>query len=224
MASFWQPVRPALSIEDPVEYELEGATQIPVNVKAGVTYEAGLRSILRQDPDVIFVGEMRDTEAARITVRAALTGHLVFSSLHAKSAVGAITRLEEIGVERYQITSALLMVVAQRLVRVLCKQCSVPYAASGTELNDVGLDFEPGSQIYRAVGCEACDNTGYQGRTGIFELLVMDEELRRALNDGADEHMLLKLASGRGLRSYYCDGAEKVLLGITSVEEVAQAS
>ena len=213
-----------MSIEDPVEYELEGATQIPVNVKAGVSYEAGLRSILRQDPDVIFVGEMRDAEAAKITVRAALTGHLVFSSLHAKNAVGTIARLEEIGVERYQICSALLMVVAQRLVRVLCEECSEVYAATGHELDDIGLDFEPGSRIYRAVGCENCDQTGYQGRTGIFEMLVMDEELRRALNEGANEQVLAKMAAGKGLRSYYCDGAEKILLGITSVEEVIQAS
>jgi general secretion pathway protein E len=213
-----------MSIEDPVEYELEGATQIPVNVKAGVSYEAGLRSILRQDPDVIFVGEMRDAEAAKITVRAALTGHLVFSSLHAKNAVGTIARLEEIGVERYQIASALLLVVAQRLVRVLCEECSEAYAANGHELDEIGLDFEPGTRIYRAVGCENCDNTGYQGRTGIFEMLVMDEELRRALNEGANEQVFAKMAAGKGLRSYYCDGAEKILMGITSVEEVMQAS
>ena len=213
-----------MSIEDPVEYELDGATQIPVNVKAGVTYEAGLRSILRQDPDVIFVGEMRDAEAAKIAIRAALTGHLVFSSLHAKNAVGTIVRLEEIGVERYQISSALLMVVAQRLVRVLCKECSAPHEATGKELNEIGLDFEPGSRIYHPVGCEACDSTGYRGRTGIFELLVMDEELRKAINDGANEQVVFKMAVAKGLRSYYCDGAEKVLMGITSVEEVMQAS
>ena len=113
------------------------------------------------------------------------------------------------GVERYQISSSLLLVVAQRLVRVLCKECSEPYAATGAELNEIGLEFEPGSRIYRAVGCEVCDDTGYQGRTGIFELLVMDEELRKALNDGANEQILHKMASGKGLRSYYCDGAEK---------------
>jgi len=213
-----------MSIEDPVEYELEGATQIPVNAKAGVTYEAGLRSILRQDPDVIFVGEMRDAEAAKITIRAALTGHLVFSSLHTKNAVGTIARLQEIGVERYQISSALLMVVAQRLVRVLCKVCSEPYEATGQELNEIGVDFEPRTRIYRAVGCESCDNTGYQGRTGIFELLVMDEELRKGVNDGANEQVLFKMASEKGLRPYHHDGAEKVLLGITSAEEVLQAS
>lgn len=213
-----------MSIEDPVEYELDGATQIPVNVKAGVTYEAGLRSILRQDPDVIFVGEMRDTEAARIAIRAALTGHLVFTSLHARNSVGTIVRLEEIGVEQYQISSALLMVIAQRLVRVLCKQCREPYEATGAELNEVGLSFDPGSRLYRAVGCEACDNTGYQGRTGIFELLVMDEELRKAINEGANEQVLSEMAARKGLRPYREDGAEKVLMGITSVEEVTQAS
>jgi len=213
-----------MSIEDPVEYELEGATQIPVNVKAGVTYEAGLRSILRQDPDVIFVGEMRDAEAAKITVRAALTGHLVFSSLHAKHSVGTIVRLAEIGVERYQVSSALLMVVAQRLVRVLCPRCREPYAATGAELSEVGLAIPPGNQIYRAVGCEACDNTGYQGRTGIFELLVMDEQLRKAVNEGAEELTLFEMASAKGLRSYYDDGGDKVLAGVTSAEEVIQAS
>jgi general secretion pathway protein E len=213
-----------MSIEDPVEYELEGTTQIPVNVKAGVTYEAGLRSILRQDPDVIFVGEMRDVEAAKITIRAALTGHLVFSSLHTKDAIGSIVRLEEMGVERYQISSALLMVVAQRLVRVLCKECREAYAATGTELSEIGINLEPGRRLYRAVGCEACDNTGHQGRTGIFELLVMDEELRKAVNEGANEQILLEIASRKGLRPYREDGVEKVLSGITSVEDVIQAT
>jgi len=213
-----------MSIEDPVEYELEGATQIPVNAKAGITYEAGLRSILRQDPDVIFVGEMRDAEAAKIAIRAALTGHLVFSTLHAKNAVGTVVRLAEIGVEHYQVSSALLMVVAQRLVRVLCKECREPYEAAGTELNEIGLSFDPGSRIYRASGCEACDNIGYQGRTGIFELLVLDEEIRKAVNDGANEQVLSEMAGRKGLRPYREDGAEKILMGITTVEEVIQAS
>jgi general secretion pathway protein E len=212
-----------MSIEDPVEYELEGTTQIPVNVKAGVSYEAGLRSIMRQDPDVIFVGEMRDAEAAKITVRAALTGHLVFSSLHAKHCVGSVVRLVDLGVERYQIASALLMVVAQRLVRVLCKECREPYAATGEELQQVGLALPPGSRLYRPTGCESCDNTGFQGRTGIFELLVMDEQLRKAVTDGVDEQTFFVMASEKGLRSYYDDGAEKILNGITSAEEVIQA-
>ena len=213
-----------MSVEDPVEYELEGATQIPVNVKAGITYEAGLRSILRQDPDVIYVGEMRDAEAAKIALRAALTGHLVFSTLHTKNAASTILRMEEVGVERYQISSALLMVVAQRLVRVLCKKCREAYPAVGTELSEIGLTLEPGRRIYRSMGCEACDNTGYQGRTGIFELLVLDEEMRKAINDGANEQTLLEMALRKGFRSYREDGVEKILSGVTSVEEVLQAS
>jgi general secretion pathway protein E len=213
-----------MSIEDPVEYELEGATQIPVNPKAGVTYESGLRSIMRQDPDVIFVGEMRDTEAARIAIRAALTGHLVFSSLHAKDAVGTIIRLEEMGVERYQISSTLLMAVGQRLVRVLCKRCREPYYAAPDALNDLGLAWPGGARVYRAVGCEACDGTGYQGRTGIFELLFLDGAIRVAINEGASYQQLFELALQKGFRTYHEDGANKILNGITTVEEVLQAS
>lgn len=213
-----------MTIEDPVEYELEGATQIPVNPKAGVTYESGLRSIMRQDPDVIFVGEMRDAEAAKIAMRAALTGHLVLSSLHTKDAISTIVRLEEMEVEKYQISSALLMVVAQRLVRVLCTDCREPYKAADTELNELGMPFEKDRLIYRAHGCESCDSTGYKGRTGIFELMVMDENLRRAIDQGATEQALHELAAKKGYRSYREDGVQKILAGITSVEEVLQAS
>jgi type II secretory ATPase GspE/PulE/Tfp pilus assembly ATPase PilB-like protein len=213
-----------MTIEDPVEYELPGATQIAVNPKAGVTYEGGLRSILRQDPDVILVGEMRDAEATSIALRAALTGHLVFSSLHTKDAIGTITRLQDLGIERYQVASALLVVIAQRLVRVLCPDCRQPYAAEGPELESVGLSFEPGSTIYAPQGCEACHGTGFRGRTGIFEMLVLDEEFRRAFGEGVDEDGLLALAIGRGFRNYRFDGAEKVLMGITTVEEVLRAS
>jgi general secretion pathway protein E len=213
-----------MTIEDPVEYELEGATQIPVNPKAGVTYESGLRSIMRQDPDVIFVGEMRDAEAAKIAMRAALTGHLVFSSLHTKDAISTIVRLEEMEIEKYQISSALLMVVAQRLVRVLCTDCREPYKAAETELNELGMPFEKDRLIYRARGCESCDGNGYKGRTAIFELLVMDENLRRAIDQGASEQTLRELASKKGYRSYREDGVQKILAGVTSVEEVLQAS
>jgi general secretion pathway protein E len=216
--------RNLMTIEDPVEYELEGATQIPVNPKAGVTYESGLRSILRQDPDVIFVGEMRDAEAAKIAIRAALTGHLVFSSLHTKDAPGTIVRLEEIGIEKYQISSALLMVVAQRLVRVLCKQCRKSHETSGAELSEIGLELPVGRTIYSAAGCDACDNSGYQGRTGIFELLVLDEELRRMVSEGVSQQQLAEFAMKKGYHSYREDGVEKILRGITTVEEVVQAS
>lgn len=213
-----------MTIEDPVEYELEGATQIPVNVKAGVTYESGLRSILRQDPDVIFVGEMRDSEAATIAIRAALTGHLVFSSLHTKDAISAVVRMEDMGVVRYQISSALLMVVAQRLVRVLCKECREPIKTTGKELEDLGLELPINQVIYKAKGCEACDGTGYQGRTGIFELLVVDEELRKAINEGKNQQDMYALIRGKGFRSYFEDGVDKILSGTTTVEEVIQAS
>jgi len=213
-----------MTIEDPPEYDLSGATQIAVNPRAGVTYEAGLRSILRQDPDVILVGEMRDAEASAVALRSALTGHLVLSSLHTKDAIGTITRLQDMGIERYQVASALLMVLAQRLVRVLCPDCRVGYPAVGDELETIGLSFDPGATLYAAQGCEACNGTGFRGRTGIFELLVLDEEMRRAIGEGVDEAGLLEMATQRGFRSYRYDGGEKVLLGITTVNEVLQAA
>jgi general secretion pathway protein E len=213
-----------MTIEDPVEYELAGATQIAVNVKAGVTYESGLRSILRQDPDVIFVGEMRDSEAAKIAARAALTGHLMFSSLHAQDAVATVMRLEDMGVERHQIASSFLMVVAQRLVRVLCRRCREAVVATGKELSEIGLELPEGKTFFRAGGCDHCDMTGYQGRTGIFELLVFNEPLRKAIHDGIDPQRLRDLAGQLGYRPYRQDGIEKILDGITTVEEVLQAS
>jgi general secretion pathway protein E len=213
-----------MTIEDPPEYELGGATQLAVNTRAGITYEAGLRSILRQDPDVILVGEMRDAEATGVALRAALTGHLVLSTLHTRDAIGTISRLQDMGVERYQVASALLMVLAQRLVRVLCPDCRQPYAAVGDELESLGFSFDPGSTLYAACGCDACHGTGYRGRTGLFELLVLDDEFRRALGEGADETLVNELAAQRGFRNYRYDGAEKALLGVTTVEEVLQAS
>lgn len=212
------------TIEDPVEYELSGATQIPVNVRAGVTYESGLRSLLRQDPDVILVGEMRDLEAAKIALRAALTGHLLFSSLHTKDAIGTIIRLEEMGIELSQLASALLVVIAQRLVRVLCPACRESCVCSGGELRDIGIGLPAGAAIFRAVGCEACNGTGYVGRTGIFEMVVFDEEMRQAVSAGRNEQAILELAKMKGFRGYREDGAGKVLAGITSVEEILQAT
>lgn len=213
-----------VTIEDPVEYELPGATQMPVNVKAGVTYESGLRSLLRQDPDVILVGEMRDTEAAQIALRAALTGHLLFTSLHTKNAIGTLVRLEEMGIERHQLASALLVVVAQRLVRVLCPACREAYEGKGDELKDIGIELPEGAALYLPKGCPECRDTGYIGRTGIFEMIVFDDELRQAIIAGAGEQELTTFAEAKGYRSYRVDGAEKVLLGITTVEEVLQAT
>ena len=213
-----------VTIEDPVEYELAGATQIPVNAKAGVTYESGLRSILRQDPDVILVGEMRDLESAQIALRAALTGHLVFSSLHTRDAVGAVMRLEEMGIEPHLVASALFVVLSQRLVRVVCDGCRQPYECTGNELLSLGIELDPGGTLYRAVGCRRCEGTGYLGRTGIFEMLVFDEEIRQPVNNGIEEDDLLKLARRKGFARYVEDGALKVLLGITTVEEVLRAN
>jgi general secretion pathway protein E len=167
---------------------------------------------------------MRDAEAATIAIRAALTGHLVFSSLHAKDAIGTIVRMEEMGVEKYQISSALLLVVGQRLVRVLCKRCREPYQAAADALGDLGLAWPGGAQVYRAVGCETCDGTGYQGRTGIFEMLYLDEAIRGAINEGASYQQMFVLALQKGFRTYHEDGADKILNGITTVEEVLQAS
>ena len=213
-----------VTIEDPVEYELAGATQIPVNVRAGVTYETGLRSILRQDPDVILVGEMRDLESAQIALRAALTGHLVFSSLHTRDAIGAVMRLEEMGIEPHLVASALFVVLSQRLVRIVCDACRQPYACEGNELISLGIELNPGETLYRAVGCRKCEGTGYLGRTGIFEMLVLDEEIRQPVNNGIEEDDLLKLARQKGFASYREDGAMKALLGITTVDEVLRSN
>ena len=212
-----------VTIEDPVEYQLDGATQIPVNLRAGITFESGLRSILRQDPDVILVGEMRDLEAAQIALRSALTGHLVFSSLHTRDAIGTITRLEEIGIERHMVASSLFVVLGQRLVRVLCPHCRAAYPCLGNELESIGITFSAGETIHRAVGCRKCEGTGYIGRTGAFEMLLFDEELRQAVTDGMAENAFTELARSKGFREYREDAAEKVLLGITTIDEVLQA-
>ncbi|MBN8710354.1 MAG: hypothetical protein BGO12_14635 [Verrucomicrobia bacterium 61-8] len=212
-----------MTIEDPAEYELAGATQIAVNIKAGVTYESGLRSILRQDPDVILVGEMRDAEAAQVAVSAALTGHLVLSTLHTKDAPGTLSRLKDMGIERYKLGTALLMIIGQRLVRVLCPACRLETPCEGEELASIGFSFDPGTPIFRAQGCPECNNTGFKGRTGLFELLVLDDDLRKAVGDDVDESTFLAMAAERGFASYRQDGALKVLMGITTVEEVLQA-
>lgn len=213
-----------MTIEDPVEYGLAGATQMPVNPKAGMTFESGLRSILRQDPDVIFVGEMRDAEPAQIALRAALTGHLVFSSLHTRDAIGTIIRLEEMGMERHLIGSSLLVVIAQRLLRVLCPKCREACTSTTEDLDEIGIELPAGAPIYRAGGCEQCGGTGYLGRTGIFEMIVFDDALRQAVNNGEDEAALAKIARANGFASFREDGARKILDGITTVEEVLQAS
>ena len=215
-----------ITVEEPVEYQLEGINQIQVHPSIGLTFASALRSILRQDPDIIMIGEMRDGETAQIAVQSALTGHLVLSTLHTNTAAGAVVRLQDMGVESYLITSSVNGVVAQRLVRRLCQECRQSYPlddALGTSsgLHRVGL--RP-SHLYRAVGCDACRHTGYSGRCGIHELLVLDDKLRRAVLDGKDAAALHALACGQGMHTLYEDGLHKVADGITSLDELLRAT
>ena len=177
--------RNILTVEDPVEYALDGIGQTQVNNKVGMTFAAGLRAILRQDPDVVMVGEIRDPETAEIAVQASLTGHLVLSTVHTNSAVAAITRLRDMGVEQFLLASTVTAIVAQRLVRRLCDECKAPYTPDGAELKLLGLKAP--QTFYKPVGCEACHNIGYNGRVGLYEMVVMDDDLRAMIHDGARE-------------------------------------
>jgi len=211
------PDRKIITIEDPVEYQMDGINQIHVNPQIGLTFAAGLRHIVRQDPDVIMVGEIRDRETADIAIRAALTGHLVFSTLHTNDAPSAITRLTDMGVERYLITSSLVAVLAQRLVRVICQQCKVP---SGTALSPEGEIIE----TWRGRGCDACDGRGYSSRMGIFELMDVNDEIRKMVINGDDAGVLTRAARRNGMRNLREDGWLKVQRGITTVDEVMRVT
>ncbi|THU01098.1 type II secretion system protein GspE [Lampropedia puyangensis] len=215
-----------ITVEDPVEYQLPGINQIQVHPQINLTFANALRAILRQDPDIIMIGEMRDGETAQIAVQSALTGHLVLSTLHTNTAPGAIVRMEDMGVERYLITSSVNGVLAQRLVRTLCKQCKEPHDLSPKVKEESGLArfLQPGQTLYRPVGCELCRGTGYKGRTGIHELMVLDEVIRRAILDGKDAAQLSTLAAQRGMLSLYEDGLRKVANGVTSLEEVTRVT
>jgi len=216
--------RNILTVEDPIEYTIEGIGQTQVNPKVNMTFARGLRAILRQDPDVVMVGEIRDVETAQIGVQASLTGHLVLSTLHTNTAAGAITRLEDMGVEPFLLSSSLLAVLAQRLVRTLCDDCKQPYAATAEELAFVAdSEVAGGAQLYRAVGCDKCNHTGYRGRTGIHELLVVDEHVRELIHNGHGEQAIEKYvrASQPSIRD---DGLAKVLAGKTTLEEVLRVT
>jgi type II secretion system protein E len=212
-----------ITIEDPVEYHLEGLNQIQVHARIGLTFAAGLRSILRHDPDVILVGEIRDLETAEIAIQASLTGHLVFSTLHTNDAASAFVRLVDMGVEPYLVASTVEAVMAQRLVRVLCERCKAPYRP-GPE--DVPADFpyEPGRELFRAVGCRECRQTGFRGRMGIFELLVTDESIRELTVQRAAASVILRAARQKGMRTLREDGWIKVLQGQTTIEEVLRVA
>ena len=188
-----------------------------------MSFARGLRAILRQDPDVVMVGEIRDLETAEISVQASLTGHLVFSTLHTNTAVGAVTRLRDMGVEPFLLSSSLIGVLAQRLVRVLCEECREPYTAGQADCEMIGIPIDKPPTLYRNRGCPACNQLGYRGRTGIYELVTIDDNMRSMIHDGAGEIELEKAARMRspGIRQ---DGWRKVLDGVTTVEEVLRVT
>ena len=219
------PDRKIITIEDPVEYQINGINQIHVNPQIGLTFAAGLRSIVRQDPDVIMVGEMRDLETAEIGIRAALTGHLVFSTLHTNDAPSAIARLVDMGAEDYLIASSVLGVLAQRLVRVICPHCKEPQEMDLRYLRDIGLlteDWE--GQIYEGRGCKECSNTGFRGRLGIYELMLMDDEVRRLTITNSDAGQLRKTAIRNGMVTLRQDGFGKVRAGLSTISEVMRVT
>ncbi len=215
--------RNILTVEDPIEYHLEGIGQTQVNAKVEMTFARGLRAILRQDPDVVMVGEIRDKETAEIAVQASLTGHLVLSTLHTNSAIGAITRLVDMGIEPFLLSSSLLGVLAQRLVRVLCPHCKQAYQADSAECTLLGLDAATPPTLYHARGCVECHQQGYRGRTGIYELVVFDEHLRTLIHNAASEQDMTRHARTLG-PSIREDGRRKVLEGATTVEEVLRVT
>jgi len=213
-----------ITIEDPVEYKLPGIRQMQVNPKVDLTFANGLRSMLRQDPDVIMVGEIRDSETAEIAIHSALTGHLVFSTLHTNDAAGALTRMIDMGVEPFLVSSSVIGVLAQRLVRTICKDCKEEYTPTEEELRDIGLLGESGIKFYRGKGCAKCMNTGYKGRIGIFELMIMDEAIRKLTIAKAPHDEIRKQAVSSGMITLKQDGIQKIKSGVTTVEEMLRAT
>ncbi len=211
-----------ITIEDPVEYQLTGISQVQINPRAGLTFATGLRSFLRQDPDIIMVGEIRDEETARIAIHAALTGHLVLSTLHTNDAPGAVTRLADMGVEPFLVASSVIGVVAQRLVRILCTKCREAYTPPPEVVARYGLASPdaPPPTLYRAKGCDACNNIGYKGRIGLFEIMLLDDETRALVVKQAPSDILKRAAAAAGMQSLQQDGVAKVLSGLTSLEEM----
>ncbi len=208
-----------ITVEDPVEYQLKGIGQIHVNQRVGLTFASGLRSILRQDPDVIMLGEIRDFETAEVAIQASLTGHLVLSTLHTNDAPSAVARLVDMGVEPFLVSSSLAGVLAQRLVRVICPACKEPYAPAEEEAKYVTAPV-----LYRGRGCDKCNNKGYIGRTGIFELLEVDNSIRQMITGKTDSQSIKNVAVSGGMRTLRMDGFEKAVKGITSIEEVLRVT
>jgi len=215
--------RNIMTVEDPIEYYLDGIGQTQVNQKVEMTFARGLRAILRQDPDVVMVGEIRDPETAQIAVQASLTGHLVFSTLHTNTAVGAMTRLRDMGIEPFLLASSLIAVMSQRLVRLLCPHCKTPYFADQIEKQRFPELKTQQITLYQSKGCQACRHTGYRGRTGIYELVPMDSTLRKLIHDGAGQHDLERYAR-QFSQSIQQDGLRRVLNGDTSLEELLRVT
>jgi len=216
-----------ITTEDPIEYHLDGINQIQVHAKVGLTFASSLRSILRHDPDIVLVGEIRDLETAENAIQASLTGHLVFSTLHTNDSAGAFMRLMDIGVEPFLVSSTVEGVMAQRLVRLLCRDCRQPYFPRRSELpDDFPLEecFRRGERLYRAVGCRKCRATGYSGRTGLFELLATNDEIRGLANERTPTHLVKQAAIRAGMRSLREDGWCKVCRGLTSIDEVVRVT
>ncbi|MCH8313780.1 MAG: type II secretion system ATPase GspE [Nitrospinae bacterium] len=218
------PEKKIITIEDPVEYQMRGINQIHVKPQIGLTFASGLRSIVRQDPDVIMVGEIRDPETAEIAIQAALTGHLVFSTVHTNDAAGAITRLLDMGIENFLISSALLGVLAQRLVRVICEECKQPADLNPGLLKEMGSWAKQGIKTYQGKGCKHCSFTGFRGRAGIYELLIVDETIRGLILAKANAQTIRKAARKAGMHVLRDDGWKKVLRGITTVEEILRVT
>ena len=215
-----------ITIEDPIEYQIEGVGQIQVNPKIGLTFANGLRSIVRQDPDVILVGEIRDLETAEIAIQSSLTGHLVFSTLHTNDAASAVTRLIDMGIEPFLVTSSVIAIVAQRLVRVLCPNCKEDYIPDEESLTNVGISAEMlrTNRIFRKRGCLSCLHTGYRGRTAIFEIMIMDELIKRLILRTSDANQINDEAVRRGMTTLSGNGTQKVLEGATTIEEVLRVT
>ncbi|MDJ0623442.1 MAG: ATPase, T2SS/T4P/T4SS family, partial [Desulfocapsaceae bacterium] len=211
-----------ITIEDPVEYRINGIGQVQVNPKIDLTFASGLRSIVRQDPDVILVGEIRDTETAEIAIQSALTGHLVFSTLHTNDSASAITRLRDMGIEPFLISSSVNAILAQRLVRIICTHCKEEYQPDAEEWKKLGispLEVE-GKKVYHGTGCNNCNHTGYRGRKGIFELMHLDQDMKKLVLKTSDSNAIKKLAVEKGMVTLRQDGIQKIFEGKTTIEEV----
>jgi general secretion pathway protein E len=223
------PDKNILTVEDPVEYQMRGIGQMQVSPKIGLTFATGLRSFLRQDPDVILVGEIRDLETAEIAIQASLTGHLVFSTVHTNDAPTAVTRLVDMGVEPFLVASSIIGILAQRLIRRICPKCKEPHVPTETELAELGLTLadmqrKGATHVYRAVGCDFCLDTGYAGREGIYELMTISDDVRQLILQNVDSGTIKKMAVKQGMRTLRDDGARKVLEGRTSMEEVLRVT